>query len=175
MVEPGGLRDITTVKFAALYALHFWSVPASYGTLSEILLYDELIDFFDFSVALDELQKTNHVKVNIQPNDRLFTLTPLGREAIGLFQDRIPLSVREKIVKTAKRLQKDLDFSFEVNARVETENGSFFVFLSMKEKGAEVFSLKIGAASREMAETMAENFRKNPGYAHFEIAKILYS
>ncbi len=104
MVEPGGLRDIFTVKLAILYVLSYWNTSISYTSLSEIILLDGLVDFFDFSSALYELLESCHILSQGKEKENYF-ITEKGSEAIGLFQERIPFSVREKLIKTAKEFK----------------------------------------------------------------------
>ena len=106
MVEPGGLQDIIFVKFAVLYTASLWGKPIPYRDLTEVLLQDGLVDFFDLSIALDELLQTSHLLLSEQGQKRSYQITPDGETAISLFQNQIPFSVREKITKAAKFFHK---------------------------------------------------------------------
>lgn len=162
MVEPGGVRDIITLKFLILYVLCYCKKPISQTMLNDILMYDGLVDFFEFATALPELVDTGHViKTEINGLD-YYQNTRLGDEAISLFQNRLKPNVRRKSIKTAQLFLENDRLTNQVKASYKPDpNGGFTVTLSYNEAFGEIFSLSINVATTKQAEAMCRRFQEN--------------
>ncbi len=163
MVGPGGIFDITTLKFLLLYVLHFCKRPVTFSILNDIVMRDGLVDFFEFTSALSQMVDSGHVEKTQQGDkEARYTYTPLGEEAIALFQQRLPNHIRQKSIDAAKAvLQEDLTTTRASTELSTAENGDTLLRLSLKEQAGIIFSLECAIPSAGLARQICAQFQQH--------------
>lgn len=162
MVQPGGIYDHNDLKFLILYVLDHCKDPISPFMLGDIMLNDELVDFFDFSTSLQELTETGHVVKTFYHEQEYYTITPLGMETISLFSNRLKYHVRKASMEAAQSALKKMRRGERIWAQwFPLKNGTYMVALSFFESGEELLSLKLQASSKEQAKQICDNFYQN--------------
>lgn len=161
-VEPGGISDITVLKFLILYVLHYCEHPVCFGTLSDILLGDGLVDFFDYSTALEQMEQSGHVCKTEQDGEAYFTYTELGYEAVSLFQRRIPTLVRERSIQSARKILSRERTAMDISAQYTLqEDGTCVVRLSAAEQQQPLIAVTLPTINEHQARAICDNFRAN--------------
>ena len=162
MVQPGGIYDPNEVKFLILYVLDHCKDPISSPMLGDILLNDGLVDFFDFSNALQELSASGHVIKTLYQEQDYYTITPLGIETISLFSGRLKYHVRKASIEAAQSALKKMKRQERISAQwFPLKGGGYLVSLSFFDGGEELLSLKLRAASKDQAKQICDNFYQN--------------
>lgn len=174
MSEPGAIKDITEVKFLILYVLSYCDRPIALSLLSEMLLKDSLVDFFDTTTALSEMLKTGHVKTGTVDSEDSYECTPLGLEAISLFQKTLPYSAREKAIIAAASILKKMKQDSEIVAKFEKlDESRYMVSLFVVEGLKPMFSINLTAPSAEQARIICDNFKNNTAKICSSVIKLL--
>jgi len=176
MIQPGGVKDITDLKFLILYVLSYCEAPVSYSVLSEIIMADGLADFFGFSEALSQLTQSGHVlSVPVKDGESELSCTNSGYEAISLFQKKLPYSVRRQAVSSARAvLQRQYTDTIVRADYFKQSDTSYPVTLAVRETGSsENLHVTIDAPSEESAKLICDNFKKHTGRIYSAIADLL--
>lgn len=178
MVEPGGIRDITELKLLVLYVLSYCTNPIPFITLNDILMRDGLVDFFDFTVALDQMVTSGHVQ-KLPPSDPgdgdRYTFTPLGQEAISRFQNHLTYTMRDKSVRSARAVlrEKYMDTIMKTDF-YRRDDGSYTVTLSLSEPNAiDSMKLDFNVPTIEQARFVCSNFKNNTSEIFAGIVDLL--
>ena len=96
-MTTGYLREKDDIKYFILFAMSQLPFPVGEPDLLDICLIDDAFGYFEFSEAFAELQSTGHVRrLEDEEGKAVYTITPLGREAAQIFQEDLPISVRDK-------------------------------------------------------------------------------
>jgi len=159
MIQPGRIYDLNDVKFLILYVLDHCKDPISINILSDIMLNDGLVIFFDFSTALQELLATGHLVKTFYHDQEYYTITPLGIETIALFSGHLKYHVRKASIEAAGSALKKMKRSEKISAQwFPMKDGTHMVALSFYDSGTELLSLKLHASSKEQAKQICDNF-----------------
>jgi hypothetical protein len=172
--EPGMLSDITQVKILLLYVLSYFNAPVSQDSLNETLFSSALVEFFDMTTALSEMEETGHVNCVTNEKGTFYSCTPLGLEAIILFQNHLPYSVREKAVRLASDTWSEMKKDSQVTAKYEKISGDRYgVTLSYHDDGESIISVSIAAPSLDEAKKICARFKENTAQICSAIIKTL--
>jgi hypothetical protein len=152
----GFIQEPLELKLLILYILDRLSEPVDLSTLTDLVLCDEGVDYFQFSQALTELQNTEHVLMK----DHLYRITDKGHTNSVVCENELPYSVRAKCDQNVARTNARLCRNRQVQASVTPrEDGSLTVHLSLHDEAGSVLDMDVLALSKKNAVTLKNNFQ----------------
>ena len=92
----GFIRDKLEIKFLILYIAARVMEPLPLEGMQELTMCDDAIDYFDFSVCLADLVKTEHLYLT---EDNKYGITPKGLKNSEICESSLPYSVRMRAEK----------------------------------------------------------------------------
>lgn len=154
----GFIQDPLELKFLILYILDRLAEPVELSTLTDLVLCDEGVDYFQFSQALTELQETGHV----QRKEELYAITEKGRTNSAVCENELPYSVRVKCDKNVGETNARLRRNRQVQASVTPRpDGGLTVHLSLHDDAGSVLDMDVLALSKKHADTLTSNFKEH--------------
>ena len=104
-VTPGGLTSDYEIRLAICYLLWKLNRPLTFEQINDCFQFDGLLNYFEFSQALQQLQDMGHIQKESTGEDQArYRLTGQGVQAAAEFEHSIPLSVREKAVQAGQQM-----------------------------------------------------------------------
>lgn len=169
----GFIRDKLDIKFLILYIAARIIEPLPLEGMQELTMCDDAIDYFDFSVCLADLVKTEHLSMT---EDNKYCITPKGLKNSEICESSLPYSVRMKAEKKITAYNKELKRLSQVQGKVTPrENGTYTVELSFNDDVDNLMKLQLMVATEDMAKDLASRFRKDPEKVYASIVETLYS
>lgn len=169
----GFIRDKLEIKFLILYIAARVIEPLPLEGIQELTMCDDGIDYFDFSVCLADLVKTEHLCLT---EDQKYLITPKGLKNSEICESSLPYSVRMRAEKNIAACNKELQRRAQIQGRViPRENGTYTVELSLQDDVDNVMKLQLMVATEEMAQNLAVRFRKDPEKIYTDIVNTLYN
>ncbi len=157
------LSEDANIKLIILFALDTYHEPATNPELTEIILKELSIDYFSLQQNLYELVKDRKVKLTKEGKKEYYALTAEGAQVIGFFENKIPFSLKEKIIFTVNSNRKVAEPTNAVKADFTVlSNGEFAVSMEIVEKGVPLFQLTLNVGSRELALKTRDAFEQDP-------------
>ena len=176
MPEPGMLTNITEIKILILYVIAYFDCPVPESALHQMLFEEPLVEFFDMTTALSEMLSSGHITESYEDSERMLSPTPLGIEAVVLFQKHLPYSVREKAVRAASRCLHQMKRDADIIARFDkVDENQYSIMLSYLDNGRPVVGVSLTAPSYEEATKICQRFKDNTAEICSKIIKILTS
>lgn len=160
-VAPGGFKEIYEVKILICYLLYSVEKPLSVDNINEIFSKDDIVDYFMFTTAFEELKNSGHLTENETDGVLYYSLTELGVETAVSLKQALPSSLREKVTKRGLKLLAKLQRESEIKTEIIKKDKAFEVICFVEDGGIEYLKLKLYAPDIETAEKISENFRKN--------------
>ena len=126
-VEPGGLTHGYEIKILVCYLLGQIGTGMTFTQISDALLHRGLVNYFELANALSDLTESGHLTCEDcagRQEDTSYHLTDLGRQTACTFSGTLPVSVREKAVKSARHqlLRRKIESSNHASIR-KAEDG----------------------------------------------------
>lgn len=162
------------VKLIALFIIDNFKMPVPNSYLVDILALEPFINYFDLQQQMGELEEEEFVTYYIEDDARFYSLTEKGIEALGFFSQRIPKTVRERLLRTIKIKIKDLRNALSIKADYKKVNEiEYAVSLGISEGPYDMFNVSISVSDELMAKKMCAAFKNDPQTLYSEFLSIL--
>ena len=164
--------DPFEIKILILYILRQADRPLTAINITDIVLSDSLLEFFETHMYITELIHDNQIAKN---DDDTFMLTDDGREAVAFFQNRIPYSIRERIAGKMKELKKNEEMDSLVWADYTPVNEQeYTVHFRLCESPEQVsLELSFNVSGKELAKDLCKRWREDYSELYAKIVGLL--
>ena len=164
-VEPGGLTHGYEIKILVCYLLGQIGTGMTFTQISDALLHRGLVNYFELANALSDLTESGHLTCEDcagRQEDTSYHLTDLGRQTACTFSGTLPVSVREKAVKSARHqlLRRKIESSNHASIR-KAEDG-YIVDMTICDIGSDLLSLSLFMPPEQEAEQVRQHFLSDP-------------
>ena len=164
-VEPGGLTHGYEIKILVCYLLGQIGTGMTFTQISDALLHRGLVNYFELANALSDLTESGHLTCEDcagRQEDTSYHLTDLGRQTACTFSGTLPVSVREKAVKSARHqlLRRKIESSNHASIR-KAEDG-YIVDMTICDIGSDLLSLSLFITTEQEAEQVRQHFLSDP-------------
>jgi len=167
-VEP------TDIKLIILYIIKNYNLPLDNSQITDIFMSHSFVDYFTMQEYLDQMIEGELIEIYIENNIKKYILTLRGQDALKFFIDKIPVTVRERILLSIRQYQKQLKNALEISAHYHAANELEYVInCSVSENGNELFAVTMSAGSKQMAVDACNKFKKDPQKIYSEILRVL--
>lgn len=166
--------DKIDVKLIALFIIESFKMPVPNSFVVDTLMLEPFVNYFDLQQHMGELEEEEFVTYYTENNDRFYSITKKGREALEFFGVRIPKTVRERLLRAVKIKVKDLKNALSIKAEYEKVNDiEYSVSLGISEGNFDMFSLSLSVGDEVMAKKMCGAFKNNPQSMYSEFLSVL--
>lgn len=168
--------ELAENKLLLLYILEVLNRPISNTQLTEIVLENNLINYFTLQQYISELDSSQFISYKDVNEKKLLIITKKGENVLSFFKDRISPSkiaiitsyLNDKLDLIKKELTVQSDYSLE-------KNDSFLVDLKALEDNATLMELKISVPTKKQAISLCSRWQKNPSDIYTHIVNLLFS
>ena len=170
MKDPSQLAES---KLIIMYMLNKINLPMSLSYIQEFALTYEYMDYFSLSTYLSELTDSEYIAKNVEYNKTTYTITKKGYKTLSLFENLIPIDIKEKINEyvaiNKNQIKKELDI---VANFIENKN-EYIVKCAVYEDNKPLLDISLKVTSKKYAKTICENWKKNPSKYYLSCIKTL--
>ncbi len=160
MERHGFIRSELELKTLILFALKCAATPVAFDHLSDMVLRDEAIDYFEYVNAINDLVKTEHIYREAKPDAELYFISKKGLKNLESYEGNLPASVREHTKKAVKTILRKVRRQADVSAQiVERDNGTFSVLCKLRDDSGELLSMELTAITDEQAQAISNGFK----------------
>lgn len=168
-----GLRDKTDIKILICYMLAYIKKPLSLKDLCDVLIPEDIVNYFDLAEAWGELIASGHIVCD-KADEKKCLITPLGSEAGESFERKLPLSIREKAIKSTLRMLAIAERDAETPCFIKPADcGGYDVTCTIKDGESTLLSTTLWVADTESANSVIEHFRSNPIISYSGIIAVM--
>lgn len=157
------ISDKTDIKIFILFLLDKIGYPLDEETLSEIILENGYVGYFDFAECFSELSDDGHIISAEALGKTYYAISELGKTIASELQGGLLASIREKSLKSALRIisfkKKKVSLSADIS---ETDNKKYCIRCRISEPSGDILDVSLTADTREKAEQIKHNFLDKP-------------
>lgn len=174
-IALGGLRDSYEIKILICYLLKSIGAPISKTQMIDVFQSQGLINYFEFTNALQELLESKHIKiVNSVEGDDFYEITSIGVQTADMLERSLPASVREKSLKAAINLLSRAKLESENKVDIVKLNTGFNVKCTiLDQSGSDLMSIELFVPDELQAQLVKEQFLNNPESVYKGVIKLL--
>ncbi|MBR6787467.1 MAG: DUF4364 family protein [Clostridia bacterium] len=160
---PHAMMDEQDRKLYTLLALQELG-SCTHMQLLYFMFENDIMTFFDLSLALGELVDDGQAAKMAHPADSLYTITEAGKELLSFFANRMPHSKVKLITEQApawrERFTREKQFVSKVT---QNASGEYILHLNLMDGFTSMLSIDAPIPDRSLAEKMASRWEKNAG------------
>lgn len=153
-VRPGGLTSSTEIRILLCYLLDSTEAPVSRQQIEEVLLGEELVNYFVLAEGLGQLKEQKLVN----EKDGLFFITETGRTVGRDLAQDIPKTVREAAVRGVIRAQHYAAKAAVNNSIIQKTEQGYQVQCSIGDTKGKLFGLELYMPNELTAQTVQQCF-----------------
>lgn len=170
MERLGFIHDKLEIKILILFILTRLPRPIDFDALTELVICDDGISYFDYVEALNELIKAGLI---LETEGR-YSVTERGISNLDVTQSDIPYSVRIKAqqatLKEARIMRRNSMITTESLPR---EDGSVTVRLRLADSLGDIMAMDLLVGSESQAEAVKKRFRLSAELLYNDIIELL--
>ena len=168
---PGFIHDNLEIKFLILYIVSRLAEPVPFAVVLDLALCDDGVGYFDFVECLRNLVESEHLTLS---KDGLYAVTEKGRRNGEICQSELPYTVRRKCDRNVAECNRKLRRKRQVRSTTEKRgNGTYTVHMILDDDVGNVMDLKLVAPREDMAQVLAERFRKSPEQIYSRLLGVI--
>ena len=150
-----------TIRYVTLYIIDRYRDAVPESALSNIMLGDIDVNYFDYREAVVDLDKFGYIHTFTSDGQEYHLLTVSGKELIDEMHTRIAYQLRcevgDYIKREKRKIEKAKEFVCEI---IPTSDVDFSVRATYTECGEELISITFRAGTRETAQAMCDTLKK---------------
>ena len=148
-------------KLIILYILDRVDFPMTNAQLSNFITDRQYTNYFNVQQVLADLTDDGYITLDQTRNAAFYRITPDGHEALSFFYKNISRNIRDDIDMYLSEQQYSLrEESSNVADYHEARKGEYVVELKVVERETSVIEIRLTVPSKENAETICRNWRK---------------
>lgn len=153
---------VTKDKLSMLYFLHALGLELTRDQIVTLGLQCDIMPYFDMQDALTKLEEVGAIAALPRSFGMAYCVTPVGEQALELFGEELPLSLRNTLTMHAEENRQAMKNRTQYAATItDLPNGPCQVLLRAREKDYELLSLSVTLPDRESAEKARDGWCQN--------------
>ena len=166
----GFIHDNIEIKILILFVLRRIPKPIGFDDMTDLVMCDSGISYFDYADCVADLIKTGHITLE----DNKYSLTPKGEHNGEVTEINLPYSVRTKAEEASGVLRAKMCRDVLIETSREQEgSGGYLVKLSLSDGVGEIIAIDMFAASEKQAIKLEKGFKKQAEKAFNALVDIL--
>ena len=156
MAEP-----FTIYKLTILNMLDLVDFPLTNTQISDFFLEHEYTDYFRVQQVINDLAGAGLIRSESTHSNTQYTITAAGRETLGFFRDKITEAIEHDIFTYFEKNKLELRNINSVLADYyRTPNRQYAVRCQLREHDTNLIDLTLTVRTREQAEAVCDNWKK---------------
>lgn len=166
--------ELAENKLLLIYILKQIKLPISNNQLTEIVLKNNLINYFILQEYISELIAAGFINCNDMDGKHRLTVTSSGDKILTMFSNRISDAKKEiidsylnsNILSIKKQISLTADYTID-------NNNSFKVDLKAIENNITLIHLELNVVSNKQAKDLCSKWKNNSSELYTKIMKVL--
>lgn len=169
MAEPTMIYKITILEL-----LHRSGFPLSNSQITDFFLEGDLTDYFTAQQAISDDEDAGLIKSVTNHNNTTYSITEEGNKTLELFKEKITIGLSKDINKylKANSIAMKEENSYRANY-FKADRGGFVVQLKIIENDVPALDITFHVGTKEMAETLCNNWKVRSDEVYASIMDVL--
>lgn len=162
-------------KLVLLYLIEKMEISISLNQISQFLLEEELMSYFDLQQCLSEMAESNLICASKDNNITSYTITDDGLTTLEFFIKQIPFQTRNCINKYVKDTRETIKQNYEVTANYfyMHETNEFIVKCGVYDEETALMEINISVVTKDQAKLICRNWKNDVNKLHMKILNLL--
>lgn len=151
------LTDKFAIKVFILYLMSNIDEPIDFETVNDIVVQDEFVNYFDFSICFAELVDVQQIIETERDGKKLYSISDSGREAVSSVEETLYSDVKDKALRSALRILALKRTGNKVYTGIKECPGGYIVECKIEDREKILFRSEVFVPDKVFAEKMKLN------------------
>ena len=152
------IHEKIKIKILILFIVRRLPEPVVFDMLTEAVVCNEAISYFDFAECVADLVSTGH----LQLKDGLYSVTVKGRRNGEITENNLSYTLRKLAEESASAICKKLSRDSMIRTScTPNSDGGCTVALALSDGVGDIISMEMFAADERYGQKLERGFRKN--------------
>lgn len=166
-------QQLAQAKLLLLYIVNNIGVAISNSQLTQIVLENNLMDYFMLQQFLGELKDSSFIIEENIDEKHILTITDMGKSTLSYFINRIPESLLENIDEILSIQKQKIILNTQVTAEyIRLEDDSYLVTLKVVENDLSIINLELNVANNKQAKDICAKWKNNASKFYSQIINM---
>ena len=173
MARFGFIHSKLDIKLLVLYIMARVAAPIDFSTLTDLVMCDDGVDYFQYAESVGELIGSGHLS---QQGD-LYSITDKGRRNGADTETSLSPVIRKRCDQRLAPLNQALKRKAQIRGNVTTDEntGDVMVHLAMDDDRGSLFSMSMLVGTEEEGNRIADYFSRHPDRIYNGILGVLFA
>lgn len=168
------MTELAENKLLLLYIFCKLDMQVSNSCITQIILENNLINYFTLQQYLSELIESGFIKLFKEGRHSYLSLTDMGQETLKFFNNRIPSNKKEIVDEYLDKNYKKAKDTIRVISEFEPKGDKDFVVTLKLNKGEKnLLEIKLPALTREEAKDMCGKLKEKSDALYKNIIELI--
>ncbi|PKM94078.1 MAG: DUF4364 domain-containing protein [Firmicutes bacterium HGW-Firmicutes-1] len=155
-------QELSLNKLIILYMLNILNSPLTNSKISEFILNNGYTNYFSLQEYLNQMTESDLLKTTNISHTTMYYITESGKTTLEFFENRIPDSTKEEIVKYLNDNKFEIKSTLEISAEYYPGvKEDILVHCVAKENKEIIMELKVTVYEKDYAIKICENWKSN--------------
>lgn len=165
--------ELAEDKLLLLYLLEKIKLPISNNQITQIILENNLMNYFTLQQYITELTNTNFILVTEQDGKHRISISPEGSKVLSLFINRVSKNKLDNIDIYLNKQLDNIKKEITIYADYTIEGNNYIVNLKAMENNCILMDLKINVASNKQAKDLCSKWKQNSSELYNQLFNVL--
>lgn len=153
-------NEIALNKLIILLILKEIDIPLTIAQITDIVLENNLINYFDLQQCLQELKESNLIVKS--KNRQTYETTEMGYKTLCVFMSRIPDNIIKLVKKYAFQNKDNIRLETQIHTSfIKKSDTEYIVVLKVIEKDIILMELKLNVVSSNQAKLICRKWKES--------------
>ncbi|MDP4091288.1 MAG: DUF4364 family protein [Bacillota bacterium] len=168
------INQLAESKLILLYILDRINIPVPRNQVTEIVLENNLVNYFSLQQYISELNSANFIESINRNEKKSLCITDKGRKVLSMFCSRISEDIINKVDSYIKEEIDSIKKEISLHADYTIENNDMFIVnLRAQENDITLIDIKVNVPSKKHAIDLCQNWKSNSSRIYNDILKTL--
>ena len=169
-----GTQELAESKLLLLYIFNNIKHPLSNSTITEIVLENNLMNYFHLQQYLGELVNIGFLSCNKEEKRQVYTIAAKGQNALEYFENRIKNSKKESIQAYINSYEKLEEDPVQGTAKYDqVDINQYNIICMLKDKDTDLIEIKLCVKSADHAKLICSKWESNAMQIYSKITNTL--
>lgn len=168
--------ELAENKLLLLYILSSIDMPVTNSHITQIVLENNLINYFALQQYLSELIASGFISDSIEGSKHSLKITDSGRETLEFFKNRISQAKKDAVDNYLEINLPEIRNELEIIAEyVPSKDNNFMVNLKLTGRKGPLIDINVPARTKKEAKEMCTHWKENSRELYCSIMELLKS
>lgn len=165
--------ELAENKLLLLYIIGKIKLPISNMQLTDIVLENNLLNYFTLQQYIFELTSSNFIKSIEKDSKMRLSITDKGNKVLSMFFNRVSPNKVKVVDDYLEKHMQNIKRQLSITADYTIDNNDFIVNLGATENDSILIDMKISVGSNKQARMLCTKWKENCSELYNKLIEIL--